>query len=138
MRTVSYCLAAGAFSLLGAVIAADAISAARAVPLTSVVTIDRAAKGDRLPAFAVKALGHDVGLTGQNDVSPHESTTTIARKPHTAVNSQDTKDNGRLRNDRDGEEVRNKKRNKLMDGCEASVSPLSPASASAAASRCVA
>lgn len=151
MRRAFYCLAAGVTGLMAAGYLADtARSDARITALGGAFSIERASKGDRLPAFAVKALPRSTGVAVQNvGGDATENLTVVARKAPAVTSSPSNaievrspgKDVERVpKIDRDvPDEARPKKRGtKMMDGCESSVSPLSPASAQAREARCVA
>jgi hypothetical protein len=144
MRKAFFCLATGVFALISAGYLADtARSDARVTALGGAFSVDRASKGDRLPAFAVNAIrGGDALDLGKM----HEPNLTMVERRSAPVTTDKDVEKRSLpaasesrEADRDAQNAsRGKKRNKMMDGCEASVSPLSPASAQARASRCVA
>jgi len=144
MRRAFYCLAIGAAGLFAAGYLADtARSDARVNIGEGSFSIERVSKGDRLPAFAAKAI-RDVSGAGEaktvDPVPPQSMTVAVRRPVIQEKNNPVTERSSRDEPDHDLQNAsRPKKRgNKMMDGCEASVSPLSPASAQARASRCVA
>ncbi len=149
MRRVFYCFAAGAAGLMATgYIVSSVVSDARAVGVASgPITLERTSKGDRLPAFAVQAMSPDALKKSADQPPVATSNVTIvirsaspSREAPVKVRQDRLEDQRSRDMDRDGEDQARTKKpaKKMMDGCEASVSPLSPASASAGASRCVA
>lgn len=144
MRKAFYCLALGLGGLMAAGYLVDtARSDARVTALGGALSIERASKGDRLPAFAVKAMPREAVTPGEAIEAAHNLTVVARKVPGAAplgikaIEVRTFRKEGQT--DREApDEARSKKRTKMMDGCEASVSPLSPASAQAQASRCVA
>lgn len=143
MRKAFYCLALCLGGLTAAGYLADtARSDARVTALGGAFSIERASKGDRLPTFAVNAIPREAVAPGEATEAAHNLTVVGRSVPAAApvgakaIKVQTFRKDGGT--DREAlEAARSKKRTKMMDGCEASVSPLSAASAQAPASRCV-